>query len=418
MPLNTHALQESLLAIWRSPVKRYSVIAGTAALLALYINLTGQEPVGHPIAPPPIIQGEQLRFPAGHPQLALLSTAPAVAANSVAIELPARLVWNEERTERIYPAFAGRVVKLNADVGQSVHAGQVLATLASPEFGAAQADTAKAQADARFSERALQRQTELFEAGIVSRKEFEQAQADAQRAKAEVARAQARTQLYGGGNAVNQQLGMSATVSGVVVERNLSAGQEVRPDQGGPGSLPLFVVTDPRALWVQIDAREADVASLQPGTQISLTLPNFPGQSFAAKITATGDFIDSTTRTVKVRAVIDNSQRLLKAEMLANARFERTLEKGVLVPSRAVQLRGSQYWTYVQREPGVFEGRKISIGYEGVDKVLVTNGLNDGELVVIDNGLLLTREFRNAQDFAKPHSVNIATPAAASTASK
>jgi cobalt-zinc-cadmium efflux system membrane fusion protein len=72
----------------------------------------------------------------------------------------------------------------------------------------------------------------------------------------------------------------------------------------------------------------------------------------------------------------------------------------------------------VQKEPGVFEGRKISIGYEGVDKVLVTNGLNDGELVVVDNGLLLTREFRNAQDSAKPHSVNIATPAAASTASK
>lgn len=418
MPLNTHAIQETLLAIWRSPVKRYSAIVGTAALIALYINMTGQEPMGHPVAPPPIIQGEQLRFPAGHPQLTLLTTAPAIAANSVTIDLPARLVWNEEKTDRIYPAFAGRVVKLNADVGQSVHAGQVLATLASPEFGAAQADTAKAQADARFSERALQRQTELFEAGIVSRKEYEQAQADALRANAEVARAQARTQLYGGSNAVNQQLGLSATVSGVVVERNLSAGQELRPEQGGPGSLPLFVVTDPRSLWVQIDAREADVASLQPGTPISLTLPNFPGQSFAAKITATGDFIDSNSRTVKVRAVIDNNQRILKAEMLGSAKFERALEKGVLVPSRAVQLRGSQYWTYVQKEPGVFEGRKISIGYEGLDKVLVTNGLKDGELVVSDNGLLLAREFRNAQDSAQPQGVNVAAPNATHNASK
>ena len=418
MPLNTHAIQETLLAIWRSPVKRCSAIAGAAALIALYINMTGQEPMGHPIAPTPIIQGEQLRFPAGHPQLTLLTTAAAIDASSVTIDLPARLVWNEEKTERIYPAFAGRVVKLNADVGQSVHAGQVLATLASPEFGAAQADTAKAQADARFSERALQRQTELFEAGIVSRKEYEQAQADAQRANAEVARAQARTQLYGGGNAVNQQLGLSATVSGVVVERNLSAGQELRPEQGGPGSLPLFVVTDPRSLWVQIDAREADVASLKPGTPISLTLPNVPGQSFASKITATGDFIDSNSRTVKVRAVIDNNQRILKAEMLGNAKFERALEKGVLVPSRAVQLRGSQYWTYVQKEPGVFEGRKISIGYEGLDKVLVTNGLKDGELVVSDNGLLLAREFRNAQDSAKPQSANIAAPDATHNASK
>lgn len=405
MPLNTQAIQASLLAIWRAPVKRYSAIAGTAALIALYISLTGQEPISHPIAPPPIIQGEQLRFPAGHPQLALLATAPAVAASSVSIELPARLVWNEEKTERIYPAFAGRVIKLNADVGQSVHAGQVLATLSSPEFGAAQADAAKAKADAKLFERALQRQTELFEAGIVARKDFEQAQADAQRANAEAARAQARTQLYGSGNAVNQQLGISATVSGVVVERNLSAGQEVRPEQGGPGSLPLLVVTDPRSLWVQIDAREADVASMQPGSQISLTLPNFPGQAFVAKITANGDFIDSNTRTIKVRAVIDNSQRLLKAEMLGKAIFERALEKGVLVPSRAVQLRGSQYWTYVQLEPGVFEGRKISVGYEGLDKVLVTNGLKDGDLVVSENGLLLAREFRNAQASANPNTI-------------
>ena len=344
MPLNPQAIQASLLAIWRAPVKRYSAIAGTAALIALYISLTGQEPISHPIAPPPIIQGEQLRFPAGHPQLALLATAPAVAASSVSIELPARLVWNEEKTERIYPAFAGRVIKLNADVGQSVHAGQVLATLSSPEFGAAQADAAKAKADAKLFERALQRQTELFEAGIVARKDFEQAQADAQRANAEAARAQARTQLYGSGNAVNQQLGISATVSGVVVERNLSAGQEVRPEQGGPGSLPLLVVTDPRSLWVQIDAREADVASMQPGSQISLTLPNFPGQTFVAKITANGDFIDSNTRTIKVRAVIDNSQRLLKAEMLATAKIERQLSKGVLIPASAIQLRGTQHW--------------------------------------------------------------------------
>jgi membrane fusion protein, heavy metal efflux system len=405
MPLNPQAIQASLIAIWRAPVKRYSAIAGTAALIALYISLTGQEPISHPVAPPPIIQGEQLRFPAGHPQLALLATAPAVAASSVSIELPARLVWNEEKTERIYPAFAGRVIKLIADVGQSVHAGQVLATLSSPEFGAAQADAAKAKADAKLFERALQRQTELFEAGIVARKDVEQAQADAQRANAEAARAQARTQLYGSGNAVNQQLGISATVSGVVAERNLSAGQEVRPEQGGPGSLPLLVVTDPRSLWVQIDAREADVASMQPGSQISLTLPNFPGQTFVAKITANGDFIDSNTRTIKVRAVIDNSQRLLKAEMLGKAVFERELEKGVLVPSRAVQLRGSQYWTYVQLEPGVFEGRKISVGYEGLDKVLVTNGLKDGDLVVSENGLLLAREFRNAQASANPNTI-------------
>ena len=400
---DTASEPNKLQTLLNTPAKRWSAAAGLVAVLALGYWLSKPELAPHPVITQPIVQGQQLRFPAGHPQLALLATTPAVAAQSVTIDLPARLVWNEERTQRIYPAFAGRVVQLNADVGQNVKAGQVLATFASPEFGAAQADTAKAQADARLTERALARQQTLFNAGIVSRKDLEQAEADAARAQAEVARAQARTSLYGSGSLVNQQLGLSATVSGVVVERNLSAGLEVRPDQGGPGNPALFVVSDPSSLWVQIDARESDVASLKPGTKIGLVLPNFAGQTFEATIAATGDFIDPNSRTIKVRAVIDNRQRLLKAEMLGTARIVRQLAAGVLVPASAIQLRGTEHWSYVQTEPGVFEPRRVRLGYEGLQEVLVIEGLKANEQVVKDNSLLLAREFRNAEEQAKTH---------------
>jgi cobalt-zinc-cadmium efflux system membrane fusion protein len=206
--------------------------------------------------------------------------------------------------------------------------------------------------------------------------------------------------MYGSAQNVNHQLGLTATVKGVVVERNLSAGQEVRPDQGGPSNPALFVVSDPSVLWVQIDAREADIASLTPGTQISLALPNYPDQSFEAKIAATGDFIDSNTRAIKVRAVVDNAKRLLKAEMLGTARIQRKLSAGVLVPSSAVQLRGTEHWAYVQTEAGVYEPRRVKLGYEGIKEVLVVDGVQAGELVVKDNGLLLAREFRIAQENA------------------
>ena len=190
---------DQLLQLARSwvntPTKRYSAAAIALAVLGVGYVMFGQEAPHAAPVPPPIIQGQQLRFPAGHPHLALLSTTTAEATQSVSIELPAHLVWNEERTQRIYPAFAGRVMKLNADVGQTVKVGQVLATLASPEFGAAQADTAKAQADAQLFSRALARQQELFEAGIVSRKDLDQAEADSARAQAEYARAQSRTRM-------------------------------------------------------------------------------------------------------------------------------------------------------------------------------------------------------------------------------
>ncbi|MBU3647910.1 MAG: efflux RND transporter periplasmic adaptor subunit [Limnohabitans sp.] len=393
-------LRQTARHLLNTPTKRNVLGAGLVAIVWFGYAALNQDAPAKPPAPQPIVQGQQLRFPAGHPQLALLKTIEAKSAQSVTIELPARLVWNEERTQRVYPAFAGRVLQLHADIGQSVQPGQVLATLASPEFGAAQADTAKAMADAQVAQRAWVRHQALFEADVISRKELEATEAEAIRAKAELARAQARTHLYGSANTVNQQLGLAATVRGVVVERNLSAGQEVRPDQGGPGNPALYVVSDPSVLWIQIDARDSDIASLKPGTKISLVLPNFPDQTFEAKIAATGDFIDSNTRAIKVRAVIDNAQRLLKAEMLGTARIERKLAAGVLVPATAVQLRGTSHWAYIQTEPGVFEPRQVKLGYEGIHDVLIVSGVQAGEQIVTDNGLLLAREFRIAQEEA------------------
>lgn len=360
-----------------------------------------------PAAPPaPIVQGNQLRFAPNHPQLALLGMTAATASSTLSIELPAKLVWNEDRTQRIYASFAGRVLAIRADVGQSVGSGQALATLASPEFGAAQADTAKAAADVRVTQKALARQKELFDAGIIARKELDGAEADAARASAESARADARTKLYGGTNTatsssngslaslVNQQLTISSNMAGVVVERNLNPGQELRPEQSGVGVPPLFVVSDPSHLWVQIDAKETDIAALKVGAGFELVIPSLSGKVFAATIKTVGDYIDPVTRTIKVRGVIANPERLLKTEMLGTAKLTRKIEGGVLVPAAAAVLNGAKHYVFVQSEVGVFEPREVELGFEGPKQVLVTKGLAAGELVVSDNTLLLARLWR------------------------
>ena len=377
-------------------LKKIPTLIAIVSLAALAACQDKAEPVA--ATPMPIIQNNQLRYPAGHPQLPLLVSTPAVAAKTISIELPARLVWNEEKTQRIYPAFAGRVTHITADVGQSVGAGQVLAQLASPEFGAAQADTSRAVADATLARQALQRQRELFEAGVVARKDLEQAEADAARAQAEVARAQARTSLYGSAAGVNQQLGLRSDIRGVVVERNLNPGQEVRPDGTGPA---MFVVSDPSTLWVQIDAHEADVADLRPGARVNLLLPTLPDLKLDATISAVTDQIDPTTRTIKVRATVANPQRLLKSEMLATVLYQRNVGNSIEVPASAVFLRGTQHYVFVQSQPGVFEPRDVKVAHEGANKVLLSEGLKEGEQVVSQNGLLLSRELRIAQDNAQ-----------------
>ncbi len=388
------------------------------ACLALALAACGGKPAetAAPTPPEPVLQGQRLSFPAGHPQLVQLGIVAAAPARTLTVDLPARLVWNEDHTQRIYPAFAGRVSQVNGDVGQAVRPGSVLAQVASPEFGVAQADTAKAQADAQLTQNALARQRQLFEAGVVARKDLEQAEADAARARAEVQRAEARTRLYGAqGAGVDQRLPLLAGIGGVIVERNITPSQELRPEQSGPGVPPLFVISDPSSLWVVLDARETEVGVLKPGTRFELAVPTLPGQKFEGRVIATGDFIDPATRTIRVRGLVANPQRLLKSEMLATARITREVPGGVMVPTPAVRLEGAAHWVMLEVAPGTFEQREVGVGYQGQGETLVTHGLAAGDKVVNQNMLMLARQYRLAVDAVRPAS-SPATPASAARA--
>ncbi len=376
-----------------------SYIFRSAGIASALLLVACSEPVPTPPeATTAVLQGNQLRYAAGNPQLALLTVVDVKPSTAVAIDLPARLTWNESRTQRIFPAFAGRVTAIRADVGQVVKAGTVLAQMASPDFGQAQADAARASVDVQLTQKSLARQRELLAAGVIARKDFEQAEADAARAQTEVARAQARTKLYGGGAGVNQQLGLTSGISGIVVERNLNPGQELRPDQSGVGVPAPFVVSDPTSLWVQIDARERDVGSLKVGSQFELIVPSLPNEKFVGKVLTSSDAIDPTTRTIKVRGEVANPDRRLKAEMLASARLERHLGGGLVIPASAVVLRGTQHTVYVQSGPGVFEPREVRLSYQDSKQAVVARGLEAGDKVVSENVLLLNRQFALSQE--------------------
>jgi len=368
-------------------------------------------------APAPITQGNQIRFVANHPQLALLTTAVAKGTESITVELPAKLIWNEDRTQRIYAAFSGRVASIRADIGQNVTAGQTLAILSSPDFAQAQADASAAATNLRQTERAMARQKELLALGVTARKDFESAEADAARAAAENDRAAARVRLYGASNAV-AELALAARVSGIVVERNLNPGQELRPDQSGVGVPPLYVVSDPSQLWVQIDAKEADAAGLKAGQTFDLVVPALNNRTIKAQIKAVADFIDPTTRTIKVRGLVDNKDRQLKAEMLGTARLVRPMPKAsVVIPATAALLTGAKHFVFVQTSTGVFEPREVELAFEGGQEIVVSKGLADSEQVVAQNTLLLARLWRTSREALPGALSREATPAVTSGAS-
>jgi cobalt-zinc-cadmium efflux system membrane fusion protein len=345
----------------------------------------------------PVIQGDQLQYPPDHPQIALLTTTAAVMATDIPVDLPGRIVWNEERTQRVFSAFSGRVSSIDVTMGQSIVKGQALAHLSSPEFGAAQAETSLAQTNLNLATQVLDRQQSLFDLGVVARKDVELATAETARAQAELKRAQAKTDLYGSKNTAHQQLALRSDVQGVVVERNITLGQEVRPDNA---SQALFVISDPSKLWVQIDAQTPDMVDLKPNTQVDLVVPSLSEQVFKATVLTVADQIDPVSRSIKVRALVDNTSRVLKSEMLARVRYTRKISQGVEVPASALFLVGKQHIVFVQTSKGVYGPRQVTLSQEGPVKVVLSQGLQIGEEVVVQNGLLLARELRIAKESA------------------
>ncbi|HKB63837.1 MAG TPA: efflux RND transporter periplasmic adaptor subunit [Burkholderiales bacterium] len=343
----------------------------------------------------PRLENGRVVFPKDSAQLGSFATEPVRESAPQQLRLSGRLVWDENRTVRLFPPFAGRVTHILVKAGDRVKPGQTLAVLASPDFGQAQADARRAKSDFALAEKNLSRVRELYAAGVSSRKEMITAEADYARAEAELARASGKIRLYGGGSeSVDQNLALASPIDGIVVERNINPAQELRPDLQLASSPATFVITDPSHLWVQLDATESQLASLKRGQTVRLRSSAWPEESFEATVEAISDFIDPASRTVKVRGSVINRDRKLKGEMFVTAELQDVVRTGLQVSERALVLSGGRYYVFVQESPGRFAWNEVEV--EGVrDGVAgVVSGVDLGQKVVVEGTLLLHRLYR------------------------
>jgi cobalt-zinc-cadmium efflux system membrane fusion protein len=343
-------------------------------------------------------EGNTIVLPESTIHAGTISVEEAHSCNTSVTKLNGRLVWDEDVTARIFTPFAGRISKIGTEVGREVAEGECLAQIASPDYGQAQADYRKAVSAYNLAERNLTRTRDLFEHGAAAQKDLFSTEADYDQAKSELERATAKLALYGGNtNSVDQTYEIKSPLAGVVVEKNVNPGQELRADsmlaQDPRLFAPLFVVTDPKHLWIQLEATEAEVAKLTRGQDILVRVRTLPGLSFPGKIDIIGDSLDPTTKIVRVRGSVGNEKRLLKAEMFVEAEVPLdSTASGVDVPKEAVfGKKGDIGFVFLEESPGRFGRREVKVGPEHGDKVLLLDGVQPGQRVVTEGCLLLNK---------------------------
>jgi membrane fusion protein, heavy metal efflux system len=341
--------------------------------------------------------------PAPTPDVAVVVVHPQYQERATSLETSGKAQFNEEALARVHAPMTGRVVEVLARPGEVVEPGHKLMVIDSPDLGTAKSDYAKAIADVERSDAALKLARELLEIKAVPQKDVREADNDYRKAVSERERAAARLRTLGVGAdqlpaiASRADSGTSIVVtaprSGVIVERNVNPGQVVSYGQSDT-PVNLFLVADVSTMWVVADVYEPDVPRVHRGQRVVVTLPCCPNDRFAGTIDYISDVVDKDTRTVKVRAVVPNRARTLKAEMFVKVAIATGVSRVLTLPLNAVHREGGQTYVLLALGKDDYVRRPVQLGAEMGGVVEVRDGVTPQDSVVASGSILLKKAAR------------------------
>jgi len=189
-----------------------------------------------------------------------------------------------------------------------------------------------------------------------------------------------------------------APLTGVVFGRDAVPGAVVE------AGAPLGSVSNPSTLWLDIAATDRAASGLKVGGRVRFAVPAFPADTFSARLVSVGGALDPETRTVPVRALVQNTGNRLRAQMFTTVWLE-GIEGGsatsIAVPESAVMLLDERPVVFVAH-PGAdgtarFERRDVETGGAVGGLVRILRGVTAGELVVTEGAFALKSEFSSSK---------------------
>ncbi len=174
--------------------------------------------------------------------------------------------------------------------------------------------------------------------------------------------------------------------SGIVLEKMVLEGGYITP------GMNLYKIADLSSIWIMADIYEYEVPLVRVGQTAVVTLPYYSGQSHRAIVNYINPSLDPVSRTVKVRLSMKNPGLLLKPEMFANVEIMVSSGSRLVIPREAVIDSGTRQIVYVEKKPGVYEMRRVTLGLRGEDYVEVLKGIKKGERVVTSGNFLIDSE--------------------------
>jgi len=316
------------------------------------------------------------------------------------ISATGKIEANADRIAHVSPRISGKIVSVRASLGDSVAAGQSLATLDSVELGEALSRYHLSKTKLALARSNMERITALVEKKIAARKDILQAETDFKTAQTELHTDEERLMLYGVSvsslkDARHQKplLPVRSPIGGVITEKHAIVGELADPSKS------LYTVADLSSVWVMVDINEKDLSKVHKGQTATVTVSAFPDSKLKGRITYIADLVNEATRTVKARVEVANPGRKLKPEMFATVELALAADAPpvLAVPEEALQELDGKKVVFVTEKESEFAVRQVQTGRTSGGMVEIVSGLKEGERYAVKGAFILKSEVKKGE---------------------
>jgi cobalt-zinc-cadmium efflux system membrane fusion protein len=375
--------------------RRVFAILSLPVMAALFLaGCSGEKSDPQAEAPPPLkVERVEDRnvFQVDHPERFQLTQA---AEHTATPQLKVTGTVNPDisRAVPVISIATGRVVEINARLGDTVKKGQLLLKVQSADIAGAFSDYRKAVADEQLSQTQLERAKILYDRGAISLNDLQVAQDTEDKAKVDVETAAEKLRVLG-----NQTLDrpsgiveIRAPISGVITDQQVTNAAGV----AGLGSPNPFTISDLDYVWVLCDVYENDLVNVRLGEKADIRLNAYPDQVVSGTIGNIGPVLDPNIRAAKVRIEVRNPG-LMRPGMFVTATFHgQKKQTRAAVPATAILHLHDRDWVYVPLQKGQFRRTEV-VGGDMLPNNMqeVVSGIAPGQQLVA-NAL----EFQNSAE--------------------
>jgi membrane fusion protein, heavy metal efflux system len=308
--------------------------------------------------------------------------------------------FNENLLVQVFSQYQGKILKAFYNIGDEVHAGNVLFTIDSPDLLQAESALLAAAGVLELQKRVLARALNLLKAGGSAQKDVDQSTSDQQTAEGNFKAAKDAVRIFGKSDAeveqilvdrkVDSTLVVPSPISGRIVARNAAPGFLTQP---GIAPAP-YTVADLSTMWMLANVIETDAPAYKLGQEVEVRVPAYPDKVFKGHVTALGAMIDPNTHRQLVRSEIDDPEHLLRSGMFASFVIRvGDPVRSLAVPAEGVVREGDGTMTvWITKDSHRFTKRTVKIGLQQGGWTQILEGLSPEETVVTDGAVFLSNK--------------------------